>query len=254
MGTYSLEEMHGELVKLLRLRSTPVGIKFVEKKEDLDKIPKIRYSDKRFSACMLICQAISNNWTVAVLPEYIHSDYCRTIHGLFGVDERFKSGKMFVGAWHADDTAASAHHNALTIADHKYEALAVSPLTSGRIPDPDVCLIYLTPGQLFMLLSGYVYHQYEKLDFTFVGESTCADSWVRAFVTGKPSVGIPCFAERKFGCVQDDEMALALSTAQLERAIAGLAALSKNGLRYPIAPYSISCDMLDGLPKSYLAF
>lgn len=254
MGTYPLEETSAELIKLLRLKSTPVGIRFLEKKEHLNEIPKIRYSDKRFSVCMLIGQAIINNWTVAVLPEYIHADYCRAIHGLFGVDERFRSGKMFAGAWHADETTASEHHNALTIAEHKYEALAVSPLASGRIPEPDVCLMYLTPGQLFLALSAYVYHQYEKLDFSFVGESTCSDSWVRAFVTGKPSVGIPCFAERKFGGVQDEEMALALSPAQLVRAVEGLKALGKNGLRYPIPPYSISCDMLDGLPKSYLEF
>lgn len=254
MSDIILENLSADLLKLLRLRSTPVGMKFLKSKEELSEIPKIRYADKRFSVCMLIGQAMFNNWTVAVLPEYIHADYCRTIHGMFGVDERFKSGKMFVGGWHGNEEAACAHHNALTIAEHKYAAMAVSPLSSGRIPNPDVCLIYLTPAQLFMLLSGYVHEQYEKLDFSFVGESTCSDSWVRAFATGKPSVGIPCFAERKFGGVQEDEMALALSPAQLDRALKGLAALGKNGLRYPIAPYSISCDMMAGLPTSYQAY
>jgi uncharacterized protein (DUF169 family) len=254
MGTHNWAEITGDLSALLRLKSTPVGIKFFQTKEELNSIPKIRYADKRFAVCMLIGQAVYNNWTVAVLPEYLHADYCKTIHGMFGMDDRFRSGKMFLGAWHADASSAWAHHNALTVAEHKYEAMAVSPLSLNRIPEPDVCLMYITPGQLFMLLAGYVHSAYEKLDFTFAGESTCSDSWVRTLVTGKPSAGIPCFAERKFGGVQDEEMSLALSPAQLERAIAGAKALAKNGLRYPIPPYGISCDMLAGLPKSYLDF
>ena len=254
MSELDWEDITSRLIKLLRLKSTPVGLAFLETREQLEQIPKIRYSDKRFSVCMLIGQAVYNNWTVAVLPEYIHADYCRTIHGMVAVDEKYRSGRMFGGVWHTDDATAAAHHAALTIADHKYAAMAVSPLASGRIPKPDVCLLYITPGQLFMLLSGYLFTDYEKLEFTFAGESTCSDSWVRAFATGKPSVGIPCFAERKFGGVQDEEMALAMSPAQLVRALEGTEQLSKNGLRYPIAPYSISCDMLDGLPKSYLAF
>jgi uncharacterized protein (DUF169 family) len=255
METYNWQEISAGLNKLLRLKSTPVGIKFFEKKAGLEQISKLRYlapgSEKRFSVCMLIGQALYNNWTVAVLPEYIPTDYCRTIHGLFAVDEKFKSGKVFAGIWHCSEAAAKAHNNALTMAPPKYEAMAVSPLAANRIQDPQVCLLYLTPGQLFMLLSGYLYSVYEKLNFSFVGESECSESWVKALVTGRPAVSIPSFAERKFGGVQDDEMALALSPAQLARAVAGTESLNKNGLRYPIPPFGISNNMLEGLPKSY---
>jgi uncharacterized protein (DUF169 family) len=55
-----------------------------------------------------------------------------------------------------------------------------------------------------------------------VGESACADSWGRALKTGEPSVSIPCYAERKFGGVQDDELLIALPPSFLPKAIEGL--------------------------------
>lgn len=240
-----------KLNKLLRLKSTPVALKYCKAQEELDEIPKIRYSDKHFSPCMMIGQAIYNSWTVGLKTENFHADYCRTIHGFFDRDERFESGKMFLGGWCGNDETAQKHHAALKLPGKQFVGLAISPLTTGRIKQPDVCLIYMTPGQLFMFLSGYLYEQYEVMDFTFVGESSCNDSWVKTLLTGKPGVSIPCFAERKFGGIQDDEMAVSMTPEDLLRSIDGLEKLSKNGLRYPIPPYSISNDMLDGLPKHY---
>jgi len=133
----------------------------------------------------------------------------------------------------------------------KYAGIVYSPLSSGRIAEPDVCAIYANSAQIFMLLCGLTHTKYEKLDFTFVGESTCSDSWVRTFVTGKPSVSLPCFAERKFGGVRDSDILVTLRPADLITAIEGLNSLSKNGLRYPIPPYSLSTDIMDGLPLNY---
>ena len=80
---------------------------------------------------------------------------------------------------------------------------------------------------------------------------SCADSWGRALSTGEPSLSIPCYAERRYGGVPDDELLMALSPAQLVDAIDGMEALSRNGLRYPIAPYGIQSDARAGLGASY---
>src|SRR5919112_616318 len=70
-------------------------------------------------------------------------------------------------------------------------------------------------------------------------ESACADSWGRALKTRTPSLSIPCFAERRYGGVLDDEMLMALPPDYLQKAIAGMEALSKNGFRYPFPQYGI---------------
>ena len=84
-----------------------------------------------------------------------------------------------------------------------------------------------------------------------VGESSCADSWGRALKKREPSLSIPCFAERRYGGVLDDEMLMALPPELLPKAIAGMEALAKNGFRYPFAQYGIQQDVRAGMAVSY---
>ncbi|MNX96105.1 hypothetical protein D3C86_1284070 [compost metagenome] len=62
---------------------------------------------------------------------------------------------------------------------------------------------------------------------------------------------MPCFAERRYGGVPDEEMLMALPPRYLPVAIEGMKALSANGLRYPIAPYGIQNDVRAGMGVSY---
>jgi uncharacterized protein (DUF169 family) len=127
----------------------------------------------------------------------------------------------------------------------------VSPLESGRLDPPDICLIYATPGQMIILINGLQWRGYRKFDWSVVGETACADSWGRALATGEPSLSLPCFAERRYGGVPDEEMLMALPPRDLATAIEGMTALSRNGLRYPIAPYGIQNDVRAGMWASY---
>ncbi len=105
--------------------------------------------------------------------------------------------------------------------------------------------------QMIMLISGLQWAGYRKLEFGVVGESACADSWGRALSTGEPSLSIPCFAERRYGGVLDDELLIALPPAYLPKVITGMQRLSANGLRYPIPQYGIQSDARAGLGVSY---
>ncbi len=133
----------------------------------------------------------------------------------------------------------------------KYQAMAVSPITSGRLNPPDICLVYATPGQMIILINGLQYTGYKKFEWGVVGETACADSWGRALKTGEPSLSLPCFAERRYGGVPDEEMLMALKPEHLAKAIIGMKQLAKNGLRYPIAPYGIQADVRAGMGVSY---
>lgn len=251
--SYDWDKIINSLSKLIRIVPTPVGLQFCESEEELMSIPRVRLSDMRFSACQGIGQAIQFGWTVGIRPKNIHADYCRTIHGMAGPDEKFYSGKMFANIWNDEDSARK-HHCSLLCAPDKYVAVVASPLSAKRLSKVDVCLLYGTSGQLFILLSGFLYSDYHKLDFTFSGESSCNDTWIRTLVTGKPSIGLPSFAERKFGGVADHEIALSITPEDLVKALDGTKKLHANGLRYPIAPYSLTTDIMAGLPESYKTF
>ena len=156
------------------------------------------------------------------------------------------------GVWYADHENASAHQHAMDVVPFgKYQAMAVSPLASGRLAPPDICLIYATPAQMILFINGLQWSGYKKLEWGCVGESSCADSWGRALSTGEPSLSIPCFAERRYGGVMEDELLMAIPPVYLPKVIEGLKQLSANGLRYPIAQYGVNNDVRAGMGVSY---
>jgi len=110
---------------------------------------------------------------------------------------------------------------------------------------------YATPGAMMYFINGLQWSGYKRFDWSIVGESACADSWGRALKTREPSLSIPCFAERRYGGVLDDEMLMALPPDYLPKAIAGMEALAKNGLRYPFPQYGIQQDVRAGMAVSY---
>lgn len=156
------------------------------------------------------------------------------------------------GVWFADQPGAAQHQAAMhCVPDGEYDALVVSPLASGRLNPPDIGLFYATPGAMMYFINGLQWTGYKRFDWSVVGASACADSWGRALVKCEPSLSIPCFAERRYGGVQDDEMLMAAPLEHFAKAIEGMEALAKNGLRYPFPQYGIQQDVRDGMAVSY---
>ena len=80
------------------------------------------------------------------------------------------------------------------------------------------------------------------MDFGCVGESACADSWGRALATGEPSLSLPCYAERRYGGVMEDELLMAIPPEFLPKVVEGLKALSEKSLCYPFPSHGITND------------
>ena len=242
-----------ELNRLLRLKTTPIGMKLFERVEDMQAIPKTPPPER-----------------------HPHHRPDRRAGGAAGLHRRHharRPGRRAVRRGHRPAPAGrrmavrarpwpacgsppsrtrprtSARWS--VVPHGKYKAMAVSPLASGRLDPPDICLVYATPGQMILLINGLQWAGYERFDWSVVGESSCADSWGRALATGKASLSIPCYAERRYGGVLDDELLMALPPADLPKAIAGMQALAENGLRYPIPQYGIQADARAGLGASY---
>ena len=83
---------------------------------------------------------------------------------------------------------------------------------------------------MIYFINGLQWAGYKRFDWSVVGKSACADSWGRALKTREPSLSIPCFAERRYGGVLDDEMLMALPPDYLPKAIAGMEALGEERL------------------------
>jgi uncharacterized protein (DUF169 family) len=247
-----LTAMVADLNGLLRLKTTVVGIKMFATIEEMAAIPKIRRPSAVHTTDQIVSMASRLGWTVGITGEDLVGAQCRAVIGLAPQDEKFLEGKNYVGVWHGTPEDARKRQEALDVVPYgQYQAMAVSPLTSGRLNPPDICLVYATPGQMIILINGLQYTGYKKFEWGVVGETACADSWGRALKTGEPSLSLPCFAERRYGGVPDEEMLMALQPAHLAKAIVGMKQLAKNGLRYPIAPYGIQADVRAGMGVSY---
>ena len=250
--TFDLNGMAADLISLLRLRTTVIGIKMFATVEEMAAIPKIRRPSAVHTTDQIVSMASRLGWTVGITGEDLVGAQCRAVIGLAPQDEQFLEGKNYVGVWHGTAEDARLRQEALDVVPYgEYQAMAVSPITSGRLNPPDICLVYATPGQMIILINGLQYTGYKKFEWGVVGETACADSWGRALKTGEPSLSLPCFAERRYGGVPDEEMLMALQPAHLAKAILGMKQLAKNGLRYPIAPYGIQADVRAGMGVSY---
>lgn len=251
---YDYPTLVAELNALLKLQATLVGLKRYASVEALDHIPKLRRPDPahKLNLDQIVGQSRWLGYTLGITAENLTGPQCSAVVGLTPRDEGFLGGQYLAGVWFASVEDSAAHQQAMACAPHGgHEALAVSPLVSGRLGNPDICLIYATPGQMILLINGLQWSGYRKLAFTCVGESACADSWGNALKTGEPSLSLPCYAERKFGGVQDNELLMALPPAYLPRAIAGLKALAGNGLRYPIPNNGLEVSPMAAMRKNY---
>ena len=249
---YDWAALVASLNALLRIKTTPIGMKMFQTVEEMAAIPKLRRPAAVHTTDQIVGMAARLGWTVGITADDLVGAQCRAVIGLAPQDDEWKSGKNYVGVWHATAEDARKRQEALSVVPAgKYRAMVVSPLASGRLDPPDICLIYATPGQMIIFINGLQWKGYKRFDWSVVGETACADSWGRALSTGEPSLSLPCFAERRYGGVPDEEMLMALPPRFLPIAIEGMTALARNGLRYPIAPYGIQNDVRAGMAASY---
>jgi uncharacterized protein (DUF169 family) len=246
------QHLLAELNALLRLKTTVIGMKLFETVAEMEAIPRIRRPKTKHTTDQIVSMASRLGWTVGITAADLVGAQCQAVIGLAPQDEDWRRGEKYVGVWHGTQPDAQARQEALTCVPHgRFQAMAVSPLDSGRLDPPDIAMVYATPGQMIILINGLQYRNYRKFEWSVVGETACADSWGRALATGEPSLSLPCFAERRYGGVPDEEMLMALKPADLRVAVDGMKALAKNGIRYPIPPYGIQNDPSAGMGISY---
>jgi dephospho-CoA kinase len=236
---------------LMRLKSFPVAFKLLEHKQDMDKIPFIRRMQHKSTLCQLINLVRNFDWTVgADLDDFI-SLMCPSIIGLTDIPEYMKDGTFRSIVWTKSRSDGKKYENGVPrIPLGKYEAVIMAPLAYNPF-DPDIVLIYANPAQMMLLINSLQFEDYEVMQFFCVGESSCSDAIARCYLTGKPSLTIPCYGERRYGHAQDDELVMALPTEMIDKALKGMEALYRRGIRYPISYAGAEADIAGQFPAAY---
>lgn len=247
-----LTETCKRIESLLKLRYAPCGMSLFKTVDDMRAIPGIRRPAHVHTLDQVVAQAVRLGWTIGVAGEDLVGAQCRAVVGLETDMAQWRRGDRMAGVWYATPDDAAAHQGAMQcVPEGIYKALAVSPVARARLDTPDIVLFYATPGAMMYFINGLQWSGYKRFDWSVVGESSCADSWGRALKTREPSLSIPCYAERRYGGVLDDEMLMAIPPHFLAKAVAGMEALARNGLRYPVPQYGIQQDARAGMAASY---
>jgi uncharacterized protein (DUF169 family) len=230
-----------EMERLLRLKTSPVAYKRLEKLEELEKIPDVMRLNRRASFCQAPALARMGGMTVGLTRNDL-GERCARICGLAATTEKEVSweANAFATTWFATAEEARKQMTAYPLVPPG-EALVLAPLASGKF-DPDVILIYGNPAQMMLLMNGLQFKDYERFQFFFIGEGSCADGLAQCYTSGKPALAIPCMGERAFGTVTDDELVLALPPKMMAKAVEGLQSLRGRGIGYPIMYLGPLCD------------
>jgi len=245
------EKLIRRMERLMRLKSFPVGFKMLENKERLDQIPFMRRPQRKMTLCQLITLVRNFDWTVGAEMDDFLSPMCASIIGLTDTPEIYKDGTFRSIVWvktREDGMRYEASIPRLPL--EKYEAVAMAPLVYKPF-DPDIVLIYANPAQMMLLINSLQFEDYEVMEFYCVGESSCSDAIARCYLTGKPSLTIPCYGERRYGHAQDEDLVMALPAGMMEKALKGMEVLYRRGIRYPISYAGAEQDLTTAFPMSY---
>lgn len=245
-------QLNDQLERLLRLRTTPISCHFIKKKDDLKNVPDLKYPKHDVIFCQIIGMSRLYEWTMACTVNNLLLPNCGGVMGLNEFPEALVKGQMSEGIWCSELEDAKRYvANITKIPEGQHEAIVIAPLKHTKM-EPDVVVIYGNPAQMMLIINGLQWKNYKKMKFECVGESSCSDAIPRCYLTGEPSLTIPCFGERRFAGVMDDELVLALPPALMEKLVEGLEALMKRGICYPIRLHGITQSARGGIPKQYI--
>lgn len=225
-----------EMERMLRLRTYPIAYKRLEKAEELEKIPGVVRLARGFTFCQLPTLARrGEGMTLGVTRDDPINPRCARIFGLAATTEEQLAGEI---TYFTNTYFTTAEEARRQMASYPLippgEAIVVAPLASVGFT-PDVILVYGTPAQMMVLMCALQVKDFERFQFFFIGEGSCSDSLAQCYVTGKPALSIPCYGERSFGAVEDDELVLAVPPGMMDKAIDGLRTLKERRRGYPLA-------------------
>ena len=245
------EKIIRRIETLTRIKSFPVAFKLLEKKEELGQVPFLRRPAGKVTMCQMITQVRTFDWTVGADVDDFIGPICPSIIGLTDTPDAMKDGTFRSIVWVRTKEEGRKFEDSIPrLPQGKYEAVAMAPLVYNPF-EPDIVLIYANPAQMMLFINALQFDDYEVMNFFCVGESSCSDAIARCYLTGKPALTIPCYGERRYGHAQDDDLVLALPPDYVEKALSGLEALYRRGIRYPISYAGAERDLTTSFPGSY---
>lgn len=223
-----------ELDRILRVRTTPLGIKYFEDEIDLPEV--FEKIDQQITICQLIGTARYHERAV-----YTTSDLATAcapggaFQGFFEVPPDMADGTRCAG-WFAKDVEATKKIFAkrMSIEQGKFKVLAAAPLSTIPV-EPDVVQIFGNPHQMLSLVYANMWDGSDNVTLSTNGHGACCyEVMVVPYITGEVKLAITDIGERRYAMASDDEMIMGLPMAHLYRIYENLKEAHKAVYKYPL--------------------
>lgn len=249
------EEKAADLDHLLKLQTTPVGIRIIEEEREIPAKAK-RPGDFRLK--MALCQLINMSrrlgWTTVALPDEIEVCFFPLIaFGWRQVKSKEDMAKWFSEAKYCSDSNIAERRTEDFLKDRPNLGAGViySPISKLSI-EPEAVLIYGNPAQIMRLIRGYVNFTGLPILSSFLGGLSCAEALIACRKKHEAQVVVPGIGERLFAMTNDHEMAFYVPADQVDDLIRGIKNEHDMGTaRYPIPFYQFFTPQF---PKRYVDF
>jgi uncharacterized protein (DUF169 family) len=238
----SLAEQSQFIYENLRLKTYPVGVRFLKKKGEIPE--KARRPGavlgKRITICQAMTMARNYGWQVGLTGEDVVCVLASVAFGLAVSEDPRKemADSFFESAYKSTYEKTRSEVEQMCFLDPgEYEALFMSPLHKMPV-SPDTIAVYGNPGQMSRIIQAATFDTETKIQGLFGGKVECPEYLIRPMKSGQPRVVIPGPGDRIFSMTADDEMIFALPGSFLGALVTGLRESAKKiGARYPITVY-----------------
>ncbi|MBW1780388.1 MAG: DUF169 domain-containing protein [Deltaproteobacteria bacterium] len=226
----------------LRMKTLPVGVKFLKESSDLPEKARrpALFLKKRITMCQAMTMARIYGWQMGITKEDIICILASLAFGFTSAEAPRKemAASFFESIYKSDMEKTVREVDQMCFLDRdEYQALLISPLQKIAT-EPDIILLYGNPAQISRMLQAATYDRGEKIQGLFGGKVECPEYLIRPLKTGEPRIIVPGPGDRIFSMTGDDEMILSMPYSFLDRFILGLKESGKKaGARYPITYY-----------------
>jgi uncharacterized protein (DUF169 family) len=244
-----ITELCAELESMLRLRTFPLGLKRVAKMTEVEGTEGWKELDFIADGCQYVTLARTTGWAFAITKDNVCPCAFAWAMGLVDEPAKEKAHSM-VGTWFKTLQDVLKWRAGTPRVSGRIGALLLAPV-SRKMFEPEVILLYGLPEQIILIVNAIQWSDYERLEFSCTGESSCVDAPHQCYATGKPSLGIPSYGEHWWGGARGGELAMAIPAGMMDKVLEGLRALYKTGYHYPIPSTGSECDEQVAMRKMY---
>jgi uncharacterized protein (DUF169 family) len=235
MATFS--ELGQEMEHLLRLKISPIGIKYFPKVDDIPK--EFEVISSVCAICQVIATARYHEKAVATTKDAATAcGLGGAVAGFYDIAPDVGDGTRNVGAWAKTvEATKKLAQDRMTIEKGKFQAFGVAPLKNMLI-EPDIVQVWGTPVQMLQLVYAHIWDGGDNVELSTNGHgASCYEALVVPYLTGKVRLAIADIGDRRFAWAADDEMIMGFPFVHLERLTNNLRESYTGAYKYPYAYY-----------------